>query len=949
MGAKTIQQMLMKSFEDTPRTAIAIQKVNKQISYEECFQNAFCIQTNINRITANRMGKLCVVFMSDPEKVLLTALGVMFASCVFVPIDPKAPKERINNILSILDEGIVIYDNNDLISVFDDSWVCVDYCDLIENVNQLSDVEYSLELGSQPDEMLYLYFTSGTTGRPNAVAGRNKSLAHFISWEMQALNVQVGMRTSQLTDFSHDPFLRDIFLPLCSGGVICIPPDKQTILDGKRLAQWLEQSQIEIIHCTPGVFHILSSQDLYMNQFPNLKYILLAGASPSVKDLRQWYERVGHRIEFINLYGPTETTLAKMYHRITLENVHACTIPIGRPILDTIVHLIGENGKECQEEQIGEIVIRSPYCSLGYFNNKDLTRQRFEIEVLDNNTWYNYKTGDLGKKLSNGEIQFIGRKDRQFKIRGYRIEPEEIENYILSVEGVLQCAIKYFPQDEEGIDGSIIAYIAPETINIDSIQKRLEQGLPHYMLPVQYITMHTLKLNERGKVDSHALIDPRIIISSESHDGDNNIEVTLYNLWKDLLNIDRFDRKGHFFQLGGSSLNVMSLIYQIYEKLDVDISLEDIFTYPIFSDMAVLISNKLKDCSVHDDSNEKASIQVIEDMILIDNLIQRKDIPVTKIISSVRPFDSFFYRSCFYNSFFTVATYYQREVPSFLCNDIPFYSAKLNGTFGIAYQSMKDYADVMHEQGLQITSLAESKQFHESIINAISADTPVIIGIDCYYEPNRDDMYQRNHWYHFVCVVGYNIEEHAFYILEHEHVDSLAYEMIPISFEDLANCYSNGLRLIQADTTKNHLFIVKETSDYTNASACYQSYIAYVRTKKQELLDNVNILQCILSQCNGIMCSTNRLLTEGDMMIRNIQEIYQAKSVMVYLLTHFLGEEHPCMSHLNAINEIWKMVLLTCTEANLRKTLVINRWERIYKRMQLLEQEELNFIYKWLD
>ncbi|MOA26184.1 hypothetical protein D3C78_1469590 [compost metagenome] len=97
------------------------------------------------------------------------------------------------------------------------------------------------------------------------------------------------------------------------------------------------------------------------------------------------------------------------------------------------------------------------------------------------------------------------------------------------------------------------------------------------------------------------------------------------------------------------------------------------------------------------------------------------------------------------------------------------------------------------------------------------------------------------------------------------------------------------------------------------------------------------------------MCSTNRLLTEGDMMIRNIQEIYQAKSVMVYLLTHFLGEEHPCMSHLNAINEIWKMVLLTCTEANLRKTLVINRWERIYKRMQLLEQEELNFIYKWLD
>ncbi|MGW8785597.1 AMP-binding protein [Heyndrickxia sporothermodurans] len=957
MKEKTIQQLLLESFSKTPKTAVAIQKDGREISYDDCLNIAFNIQQNLKKITNGETGKICIIFMSDPEKIIFTILGIIFTSCVFVPVDPKTPYKRIKQMFSNIENGIAIYEDKGLLPMFDASWTSVDYRELsgISEDTEITNENWSKVLGmGSPDEMLYLYSTSGTTGRPNMVAGRNKSLAHFISWEMQVLNAGEGIRTSQLTDFCHDPYLRDIFLPLCSGGVICIPPDKKTILDGIRLSQWLVESRIQVIHCTPGVFHILCNQDLHKDKFPHLEYIFLGGASPSINDIEKWYAYVGNSIKLVNLYGPTETTLAKMFHIITPQDIKERVIPVGRPIFDTTVRLVKDNGTICKEGQIGEIFISTPYCSLGYYKNKELTGRKFITDPFSNVTnCIMYKTGDLGKMLTTGDIQFIGRKDRQFKIRGYRIEPEEIENRILKFENVSHCVVKYFPRDEEGIDGSIVAYLSPENIDIEVIKQYVENSFPHYMWPVKYVAISSFQLNERGKIDVSSLVFPSVNESTEKYGPTNRTEEKLSEIWKELLNIEGFSREDSFFQLGGSSLNVMSLVYQIYQEMDIDVSLEVIFEYPVFSEMAAYIEKEITyNYKPVEETNSTFSkpvkINEANIMMVKEDLLQCEKIPAMKVLDTIVPFSAIFYRSCFYNAFFTVASYLKRDIPSFLCNDLSLYDLRSNGTFGISYQSIKEYSKLLEEQGLRTSGLPNSDQFFERILNSIAFDTPVIIGVDCYYIPYRVDMYQRNHWNHFVCVVGYDLKERLFYILEHDHVDSLDYKMISISFDDLANSFTNGILLMQEQSTNHHFITLKETDGYKKGIDCYIEYITYAKSKKESLIDSINTLDEIIKRCDTIMNPPDRLKSEGDMLIRNIKEIYQAKTAMIYLLEHFLGKEHPSMQHLKAINDIWKLALLTCTEANIRKKLVGGRWERIYKKMQTLKQEELNFIQKWL-
>ncbi|WP_088550003.1 AMP-binding protein [Paenibacillus aquistagni] len=953
MEERTIQELLLESFENTSKLATAIKKGDRVVSYEECFKTASRIQSNLTEITNGETKIFCVVILSEPEKVILTALGIIFTSLVFVPIDPKTPEYRVKQMLSSIDRGIVIYDDSELLSAFGESWRPVSYSELVDDENGASKDNFIKDLGmSHPDDLLYIYFTSGTTGRPNAVAGRNKSLAHFISWEIKELNVGEAVRTSQLTDFGHDPFLRDIFLPLCSGGEVHIPLDKQTILDGVRLSEWLVESRIQIVHCTPGIFHILCKQEL--KKFPDLQCILLAGATPSVNDIRKWFDCVGDSSRIYNLYGPTETTLAKMFHLITPEDVKSGVIPIGRPISDTSVHLIIDEDAASEDSQVGEIVICSPYSSLGYFNNEELTKLKFSNDSTSNDTQtVTYKTGDLGKMLPSGNLLFIGRKDRQFKIRGYRIEPEEIENSILEIEGVSQCVVIYFPKDEEGIDGSIVAYLEPEYINIESVRRKLEKELPHHMLPSQYVTTSSLKLNERGKVDFTALIDPRAIMTVDSQMAKNKTEEILYNIWVNLLGIKGFSRDGHFFQLGGSSLNVMSLVYEIYQEMDIDVSLEEVFTYPVFSDMASYIAGKLEtEDKISEENKDKLpqddKPNQIHELSLTYDFLQTGGIPDVKVLVNIEPFNTLFYRSCFYNAFFTVVKYHQREITSFLCNDIALYDYRNNGAFGISYLSMNEHSVLLKEQGLEITRLEKKEQFYESIFHSIASNIPVIIGVDCYYEPNRTDMYQINHWYHYVNIIGYDLKQRLFYILEHDHADSLDYYKMSISFEDLETCYTKGLLLLNSNSLNNHFFTLSKRAGYKEATTCYQDYISYVHFNKNRLIESSNKVILIVERCDEIMRSFDRFCNEGEMLIRNIREVYQAKTALVYLLERFLDEKHPCLRHLYTIVEIWKMALLSCTEAKIRKKLIAGRWERVYKRMQTLEHEEREFIQKWI-
>jgi amino acid adenylation domain-containing protein len=436
----TIQNLLLNPFQKSSKN-IAIDIGNRKISYEQLKCKANMIANLILQNSCEKQ-EIIAIYMEDKVNIISTILAILEMGCVFAAIDPSYPNNRIQQQLSVITPPLVLTDSELL-----NNKILNDFQYLAKNINEAKSTASILpEIEYLEDDKVYIYFTSGTTGIPNAITGKNKSLAHFIEWESNELAVQPTVRVSQLTPPGHDPFLRDIFLALTNGGCICIPPNKNNILEPSLLCEWIDQLNIEIIHCTPSLFSVMNRKMLSDNDFKNLKYVLLAGEKIIPSQLTYWYETFSNRIQLYNLYGPTETTMAKLFYPIQPQDAWRSSIPIGKPIKATRV-LIMNNKKICDVGEIGEIYIRTPYMTYGYFNNEHLQNERFIQNPFKKEKDIIFKTGDLGRLLSDGNIDFVGRVDRQIKIRGQRVELSEIENDFLQIKGTINCAAVYHEKE----------------------------------------------------------------------------------------------------------------------------------------------------------------------------------------------------------------------------------------------------------------------------------------------------------------------------------------------------------------------------------------------------------------------------------------------------------------------------------------------------------------------
>lgn len=443
---------------------IAIICEEEHISYKELYQAADTIACGIKAAGIERQSHIGV-YMDNKVHIIYAMLGIMRAGCVFVPLDTGYKLSRVIQILDNADVQLVISDQEKT-----KIWDRKNYRADILDVEELLKEEYSLgfdvsEESYHPNDKLYIYFTSGTTGQPNAVVGGNKSLLHFIQWEIDKLHVTVGTKVSLLTSPCHDPYLRDVFVPLLSGGTVCIPSHRDHVL-ANNLRGWMNQTGIQILHCTPSVFHVLNSGLLTSKDFIALKYVLLAGEKVTPWSLKYWYDIFDERIQLVNLYGPTETTLAKLFYYIHKEDCKKDEIPIGKPIKDCEVILIDEDGNM---GNVGEIHIKTPYMTKGYYRNDEQNRIWFIQNPFTREKDIIYKTGDFGKRLPDGNIVFTGRKDQQIKIMGNRVEVGEIERKVQSFPGIKDCVVDYhtLTLGDEGRDSCIKCGIPSNFPNVE--------------------------------------------------------------------------------------------------------------------------------------------------------------------------------------------------------------------------------------------------------------------------------------------------------------------------------------------------------------------------------------------------------------------------------------------------------------------------------------------------
>jgi amino acid adenylation domain-containing protein len=444
-----------------------------------------------------------------------------------------------------------------------------------------------------PDALSYVYFTSGSTGRPKAIAGRLKAIDHFIRWEIETFGLGPGVRVSQLTSPSFDAFLRDAFVPLAAGGTVCPPPSRDLVLDGARLAQWIGGAGLNLVHCTPSLFRLILAQDLKSDDFPALRHVLMAGEPLLPTDVRRWRAVFGERIELVNLYGPSETTMIKLFHRLGPDDATAAVIPIGRPMPGARAVVLDDKQRPCPPGKMGEIYIRTPYRTLGYLNQPELTREAFVRNPLsDAADDIVYRTGDLGRMRDDGSFEIIGRRDQQVKVRGVRVEIAPIEDLLRSQAGVADAAV-IDRTDSQG-NTFLCAYLVLRgEVDAAGFGELLRSRLPEAMVPSAWVVLDALPRTLSGKLDRRELPEPGRLDSRLGRElvaPRTPVEERLCQLFREVLSTSEVGIFDDFFAMGGHSLLVAQLLARTRREFGAEVSLHSFFQAPTVAGMAVALA-----------------------------------------------------------------------------------------------------------------------------------------------------------------------------------------------------------------------------------------------------------------------------------------------------------------------------------------------------------------------
>jgi amino acid adenylation domain-containing protein len=551
-----------------------------------------------------RKGETVAVTGQGSFGLIAAMVAVLKAGAVLMPLDPNLPSQRKSVslresdacwIVSTGDTGSAQGWEGDvtIISVDPATGRC-----LWQEALWLEDSTSPSSPVVSTDDPAYIFFTSGTTGVPKGVLGSHKGLSHFLRWQREEFEISPQDRCAQLTGLSFDVVLRDIFLPLTSGATLCLPDEKQDVGAGEQVLSWLDNEQVTLIHTVPSL------AQAWLNAVPAgatlraLRYVFFAGEPLRETLILRWRETFPQSGELVNLYGPTETTLAKCCYRIPAKVIPG-TQPLGMPLPQSQALVLNELEQLCGIDEPGQIAIRTPFRSLGYVNAESEMRRRFVRNPFgDDPSDIIYLTGDRGRYRSDGTLEILGRIDQQIKVRGVRIEPDEISS-VLSAHPLVAACVVLGKADEAG-QTELVAYVV--TVRdmrppVGELRSHLSKHLPQAMIPSHIIFLEELPLTPNGKVDRKALPEP-------SQTGDDTqrqfippaseVELAVAEIWKEVLHVERVGALDDFFSLGGHSLLATRVVARIRDAFRIELQLSVLFESPTLAGLSSYIEGVLE-------------------------------------------------------------------------------------------------------------------------------------------------------------------------------------------------------------------------------------------------------------------------------------------------------------------------------------------------------------------
>ncbi|MEZ0487032.1 non-ribosomal peptide synthetase [Fibrella aquatica] len=543
-------------------------------------------------------------------------LGILKAGAAYVPVDPQHPADRLTYILtdagcSVLLTSQVHQGRLGLVNVPEI---------LVETLWPTLDQYPKTAPDQAPtgQDIAYILYTSGTTGRPKGALIRHHSVANVLFSVAREPGLTEADKTIALATIAFDLAVVEIYTPLIVGAELLLI-DPATTRNGEALAQVLGDKTITFIQTTPATFRLLLESG--WRGHPNLRVISCAEALPM--DLAKTL--LSSCRELWNYYGPTETTIYATGKQILATDER---ITIGHPIANTRIYIVDETGQRAADGQPGEICIAGEGVSGVYLNQPELTAEKFIDNPFSAQPEKLYRTGDLGRYLNGGtestaDILYMGRIDQQVKIRGFRIELGEIEHTLVKVTGIRE-AIVAAREDQPG-DQRLVAYIVPDETptekngkngvsvassdQLRAWRKQASQSLPDYMVPTDFVVLPRFPVTANGKIDRKALPAPSVaraeplqetppaaapVIANRPPTPE---EQMLMKLWGEVLKIDDIGLDENFFELGGHSLIAVQVMTRLEKQTGRRLPLATLFEYPTVRALAELIRENDKPVS----------------------------------------------------------------------------------------------------------------------------------------------------------------------------------------------------------------------------------------------------------------------------------------------------------------------------------------------------------------
>lgn len=477
--------------------AIALRHKNIFISYSD-------LTKQLDKISGEIDFKACpqiiAIFMERSIELVFAMLSCFFSEHIFCILDANMPAEKLCDAMEELGTNL-LFTNEKHYSKYG-SIIDKNKCNaVIFNFEEESEKIGIIKKGNHRRrgtfidnlDCSHIVYTSGSTGRAKGILSSRRATLNFIKWEKAYLEINEPVNIAQMSTPWFDPYMRDVFLAISTGGTICIPTQRE-YFDPSAFFDFCTEKNISLIHIVPTLFRqlFLSNRN---DKIHNIKYILLAGEMSFGCDIKKYYEKNKTGMLF-NLYGPSETTLAKFCYKISSEDAELDRIPVGKPIDDTFFRIIDENGKELSAGDIGEVIIYTKDCSYGYLNRPELNGKVFDKQSC----YVSFRTSDTGFVRDDGNLELVGRIDNMKKIYGQKVFPEEIEGVLMACPGIRKCRCDIS-------NNQIVAYIEASVDFDVALYRSTVSVLVPFKRPHKLLIMEKIPTNKNGKIDRTVRIE----------------------------------------------------------------------------------------------------------------------------------------------------------------------------------------------------------------------------------------------------------------------------------------------------------------------------------------------------------------------------------------------------------------------------------------------------------